>query len=64
MAMSCVYHAILEVIRDRRDVKYKPNESNNNEYLHKYSALEILERINKGEKTELVDPTEGDRPLV
>ncbi|MFB5632427.1 MAG: DEAD/DEAH box helicase [Nitrosopumilus sp.] len=37
---------------------------NNNEYLHKYSALEILERINKGEKTELVDPTEGDRPLV
>ena len=36
----------------------------NNEYLHKYSALEILERINKGEKTELVDPTEGDRPLV
>ena len=37
---------------------------NNNEYLHKYSALEILERINNGEKTEIVDPTEGDRPLV
>lgn len=37
---------------------------NNNEYLHKYSALEILERINKGEKTELINPTEGDRPLV
>ena len=37
---------------------------NNNEYLHKYSALEILERINKGEKTELVDPVEGDKPLV
>ena len=37
---------------------------NNNEYLHKYSALEILERINDGEKTEIVDPTEGDRPLV
>ncbi|MFQ5782225.1 MAG: DEAD/DEAH box helicase [Nitrosopumilus sp.] len=37
---------------------------NNNEYLHKYSALEILERINDGEKTELVDPTEGDKPLV
>ncbi len=37
---------------------------NNNEYLHKYSALEILERINDGEKTELIDPTEGDRPLV
>ncbi len=37
---------------------------NNNEYLHKHSALEILERINNGEKTELVDPAEGDRPLV
>ena len=37
---------------------------NNNEFLHKYSALEILERINKGEKTVLVDPVEGDRPLV
>ena len=37
---------------------------NNNEFLHKYSALEILERINAGEKTELVDPVEGDRPLV
>ena len=37
---------------------------NNNEYLHKYSALEVLERINNGEKTKLVDPAEGDRPLV
>ncbi len=37
---------------------------NNNEYLHKYSALEILQRINDGEKTQLIDPTEGDRPLV
>ena len=37
---------------------------NNNEFLHKYSALEILERIHNGEKTELVNPTEGDRPLV
>ena len=37
---------------------------NNNEFLHKHSALEILSRINKGEKTELIDPTEGDRPLV
>jgi hypothetical protein len=34
------------------------------EYLHKYSALEILERINSGEKTELIDPVEGDKPLV
>ncbi len=37
---------------------------NNNEYLHKYSAFEILERINNGEKTELIDPMEGDKPLV
>ena len=37
---------------------------NNNEFLHKYSALEILERISSGEKTELINPTEGDRPLV
>ena len=29
---------------------------NNNEFLHKYSALEILERIHRGEKTELIDP--------
>lgn len=37
---------------------------NNNEFLHKYSSLEILERINSGEETELIDPSEGDRPLV
>jgi DEAD/DEAH box helicase domain-containing protein len=37
---------------------------NNNEFLHKYSALEVLERINRGEETKLVKPTEGDRPLV
>ena len=37
---------------------------NNNEFLHKYSALEILERINNGEKTELIDPVEGEKPLV
>ncbi len=37
---------------------------NNNEYLHKYSALEILERINNGERTELIEPAEGDKPLV
>ena len=37
---------------------------NNNEYLHKHSALEILERINDGEKTELEEPREGDKPLV
>jgi len=37
---------------------------NNNEFLHKHSSLEILQRINSGEKTKLVDPTEGERPLV
>ncbi len=37
---------------------------NNNEFLHKYSSLEVLQRINSDEKTKLVDPTEGDRPLV
>ena len=37
---------------------------NNNEFLHKYSALEILHRINQGEKTTIIEPTEGDRPLV
>ncbi len=37
---------------------------NNNEFLHKNSSLEILERINSGEKSQLVNPTEGDRPLV
>jgi len=37
---------------------------NNNEFLHKHSALEILQRINKGEKTELEEPTEGEKPFV
>lgn len=37
---------------------------NNNEYLHKHSSLEILERINDGEETNLEDPSEGDRPFV
>ncbi|MDX1441739.1 MAG: DEAD/DEAH box helicase [Nitrosopumilaceae archaeon] len=37
---------------------------NNNEFLHKHSSLEILQRINSGEKTKLIDPTEGERPLV
>ena len=37
---------------------------NNNEFLHKNSAFEVLKRINDGENTKLEDPTEGDRPLV
>ncbi len=37
---------------------------NNNEYLHKGSSLEVLQRINDGEETILEEPSEGDRPLV
>ena len=37
---------------------------NNNEFLHKFSALEVLQRINDGEQTILEEPTEGDRPFV
>jgi len=37
---------------------------NNNEYLHKFSAKEILERVVNGEKTTISDPVEGDRPFV
>lgn len=37
---------------------------NNNEFLHKKAALEILQRVNDGEETVLTDPVEGDRPLV
>ena len=37
---------------------------NNNEFLHKLSSIEILQRINDSEMTELEDPTEGDKPLV
>jgi DEAD/DEAH box helicase domain-containing protein len=37
---------------------------NNNEFLHKLSSLEILQKIIDNEITELEDPTEGDKPLV
>lgn len=37
---------------------------NNNEYLHKIAAEEILQRINDGEITEVSEPVEGDKPLV
>jgi len=37
---------------------------NNNEFLHKHSSREVLQRINDGEATEIEEPTEGDRPLV
>jgi len=37
---------------------------NNNEYLHKLAAAEILQRIKDGEITEVSEPVEGDKPLV
>jgi DEAD/DEAH box helicase domain-containing protein len=37
---------------------------NNNEFLHKKASQEILQRINDGEVTEIIEPTEGDKPLV
>ena len=37
---------------------------NNNEFLHKHSSLEILQRINEGEETALEEPTDGDKPFV
>jgi DEAD/DEAH box helicase domain-containing protein len=37
---------------------------NNNEFLHKKASLEILQRIIDEERTEITEPTEGDRPLV
>jgi len=37
---------------------------NNNEFLHKHSSLEVLQRIIDGEKTDIEEPNEGDRPLV
>jgi DEAD/DEAH box helicase domain-containing protein len=37
---------------------------NNNEYLHKRAALEILNRIVEGDKTQIGDTRSTDRPLV
>ncbi len=37
---------------------------NNNEYLHKASAIEVLNRIVEGEQTEIGDIVSGDRALV
>ncbi|HXG74332.1 MAG TPA: DEAD/DEAH box helicase [Candidatus Nitrosotenuis sp.] len=37
---------------------------NNNEFLHKKASLEILQRIMDGEKTDIEEPMEGERPLV
>ncbi len=37
---------------------------NNNEYLHKNSALEVFQRMIQGENTTITEPTKQDRPLV
>lgn len=37
---------------------------NNNEFLHKRAAQEILQRISDGDRTDVTEPVEGDRPLV
>jgi DEAD/DEAH box helicase domain-containing protein len=37
---------------------------NNNEFLHKHAAQEILHRINNWEETNIIEPVEGDKPLV
>ena len=37
---------------------------NNNEYLHKHAAIEVMNRIAEGEKTEIGDKIVGDRALV
>lgn len=37
---------------------------NNNEFLHKKAALEILQKISDGEITKIINPPEGQRPLV
>jgi DEAD/DEAH box helicase domain-containing protein len=37
---------------------------NNNEYLHKMAAIEVMSRAAEGEKTEIGDEIEGDRALV
>jgi DEAD/DEAH box helicase domain-containing protein len=37
---------------------------NNNEYLHKQSAIEILNRIVEGDKTQVDDTSVTDRPIV
>jgi DEAD/DEAH box helicase domain-containing protein len=37
---------------------------NNNEYLHKYASLEVFHRVLAGEKTEIIEPMEGEKSLV
>jgi DEAD/DEAH box helicase domain-containing protein len=37
---------------------------NNNEFLHKHAAVEVMNRVAEGEKTEIGDKITGDRALV
>jgi DEAD/DEAH box helicase domain-containing protein len=37
---------------------------NNNEYLHKHAAMEVLNKVVDGEQTQIGDITTIDRPLV
>jgi DEAD/DEAH box helicase domain-containing protein len=37
---------------------------NNNEFLHKHAAIEVMNRVTEGEKTEIGDKIMGDRALV
>ena len=37
---------------------------NNNEFLHKHSSLEVFQRMMDGERTVIIEPGQGDRPLV
>ena len=37
---------------------------NNNEYLHKLASLEVFKRVLAGEKTEIIEPMEGEKSLV
>jgi DEAD/DEAH box helicase domain-containing protein len=37
---------------------------NNNEFLHKHAAIEVMNRVTEGEKTEIGDNISGDRALV
>ncbi len=37
---------------------------NNNEFLHKHSSMEVFQRMMDGERTVIVEPAKGDRPLV
>lgn len=37
---------------------------NNNEYLHKHASLEVFKRVLANERTEIIEPMEGEKSLV